>query len=119
MITVDVRCAGNFIAQREFCDLAERPIRIGVTESASEHRCGGNYGIRRLAKARDDSGDDMNEERLAKARADLQRRVSEFQDMQARFQREREDYYESTIRRVRSVRWNEFVTPRADNPRPR
>ena len=55
----------------------------------------------------------MNEDRLSAARADLDRRVAEFRETQARFQREREDYYENTIERVRATRWNAFVSPRA------
>lgn len=57
----------------------------------------------------------MNEDRIAKARADLQERVSKFQETQARFQRDRDDYYENTIERVRATRWNEFVSPRAQS----
>lgn len=54
----------------------------------------------------------MNEERISAARADMERRVAEFREKQAKFQREREDYYETTIEKVRATDWNEFVTPR-------
>jgi hypothetical protein len=59
-----------------------------------------------------DQGRQMNEDRMAQERADLQQRVSRFQETQARFQRERDDYYDSTIERVRTIRWNRFVTRR-------
>ncbi len=42
----------------------------------------------------------MNEERISAARADMERRVAEFREKQAKFQREREDYYETTIEKV-------------------
>jgi hypothetical protein len=54
----------------------------------------------------------MNEDRMAQARADLQQRVSRFQETQARFQRERDDYYATTIERVKSVRGNQFAMMR-------
>lgn len=56
----------------------------------------------------------MNEERISAARADMERRVAEFREKQAKFQREREDYYETTIEKVRATDWNEFVTPRQE-----
>lgn len=46
----------------------------------------------------------------------MERRVREFRDTQAKFQREREDYYETTIEKVRATDWNEFVTPRDQRP---
>lgn len=45
----------------------------------------------------------------------MDRRVQEFRETQAKFQRERERYYEKTIEKVRTTRWNEFVTPRDDH----
>jgi regulator of protease activity HflC (stomatin/prohibitin superfamily) len=58
----------------------------------------------------------MNEDRISAARADMERRVREFRDTQAKFQREREDYYETTIEKVRATDWNEFVMPRDQRP---
>jgi hypothetical protein len=55
----------------------------------------------------------MNEDRISAARADMERRVIEFRETQAKFQRERDNYYEATIEKVRATHWNEFVTPRA------
>ncbi len=53
----------------------------------------------------------MNEDRISAERADIERRVAEFRETQARFQREREDYYEATIEKVRAIKWNVFVSP--------
>jgi regulator of protease activity HflC (stomatin/prohibitin superfamily) len=53
----------------------------------------------------------MNEDRISAARADIERRVAEFRETQARFQREREDYYEATIEKVRTTKWNVFASP--------
>jgi hypothetical protein len=53
----------------------------------------------------------MNEDRISAARADIERRVAEFKETQARFQREREDYYEATIEKVRTTKWNVFASP--------
>ena len=55
----------------------------------------------------------MNEDRISAERADIERRVAEFRETQARFQREREDYYEATIEKARAVEWNIFASPRA------
>ena len=54
----------------------------------------------------------MNDDRISAARADMERRVAVFREKQAKFQRAREDYYETTIEKVRATDWNEFVTPR-------
>jgi hypothetical protein len=53
----------------------------------------------------------MNEDRISAERADIERRVAEFRETQARFQREREDYYEATIEKVRAIKWNVFASP--------
>ncbi|MEH2469026.1 molecular chaperone GrpE (heat shock protein) [Nitrobacteraceae bacterium AZCC 2161] len=53
----------------------------------------------------------MNEDRISAERADIERRVAEFRETQARFQREREDYYEATIEKVRTIKWNVFASP--------
>ena len=45
----------------------------------------------------------MNQDRIDAERADMERRVAHFRNMQARFQREREAYYERTIERVRAL----------------
>ncbi|MDB5503506.1 MAG: hypothetical protein JWR89_3408 [Tardiphaga sp.] len=50
----------------------------------------------------------MNEERISAERADIERRVADFRETQARFQREREDYYEATIEKVRTIDWISF-----------
>lgn len=44
-------------------------------------------------------------------RADMDRRVAEFRETQARFQRQRDAYYQTVIEKVRATDWNEFVTP--------
>jgi regulator of protease activity HflC (stomatin/prohibitin superfamily) len=59
----------------------------------------------------------MNEDRISAARADMERRVAEFRETQAKFQRERDDYYETTIEKVRKTDWNEFVMPRSERQR--
>jgi regulator of protease activity HflC (stomatin/prohibitin superfamily) len=59
----------------------------------------------------------MNEDRISAARADMERRVAEFRETQAKFQRERDDYYETTIEKVRATHWNEFVMPRSERQR--
>jgi hypothetical protein len=61
----------------------------------------------------------MNEDRISAARADMERRVAEFRETQARFQRERDDYYEITIEKVRATDWNEFVMSRSERQRAR
>jgi hypothetical protein len=48
----------------------------------------------------------MNEDRINAARADIARRVADFRETQARFQHERENYYEATIEKVRTLEWN-------------
>ncbi|MET0724536.1 MAG: hypothetical protein ABWY64_27420 [Tardiphaga sp.] len=54
----------------------------------------------------------MNENRILEERADIERRVAEFRETQARFKREREDYYEATIEKARATEWNIFASPR-------
>jgi hypothetical protein len=54
----------------------------------------------------------MNEDRILADRAAIERRVANFRETQARFQRERDDYYDVTIEKVRATDWNEFVTLR-------
>ncbi|MET0971349.1 MAG: hypothetical protein ABWY18_19275 [Tardiphaga sp.] len=70
------------------------------------------FRVPRSGKVDADQEAQMNEDRMAQARADAQQRVSKFQETQVRFQRERDDYYESAIERVRAIRWNRFVVPR-------
>jgi hypothetical protein len=45
----------------------------------------------------------MNQDRIDAERADMERRVAHFREMQTKFQREREAYYEKTIERVRAL----------------
>jgi hypothetical protein len=45
----------------------------------------------------------MNQDRIAAGRADIDRRVAHFRETQARFQRERDDYYEATIEKARNA----------------
>jgi hypothetical protein len=54
----------------------------------------------------------MNEDRILADRAAMERRVAMFRETQERFQRERDDYYETTIEKARATEWNEFVSPR-------
>ena len=54
----------------------------------------------------------MDEDRISADRAALERRVALFRETQARFQRERDAYYENTIEKVRATDWNEFASPR-------
>ena len=53
----------------------------------------------------------MKQDRLSTMRADMDRRVAEFRETQARFQRQRDAYYQTVIEKVRATDWNEFVTP--------
>jgi hypothetical protein len=48
----------------------------------------------------------MNEDRIAAERDTIARRVAEFRETQARFQRAREDHFEATIEKVRNIDWN-------------
>ncbi|WP_299803766.1 hypothetical protein [Tardiphaga sp.] len=57
----------------------------------------------------------MNEDRISADRAAIELRVTAFRETQARFQREREDYYDETIEKVRATDWNEFVSPRSSD----
>jgi hypothetical protein len=52
-------------------------------------------------------GKSMDEQRIATDRVDIARRVADFRETQARFQLEREAYYEATIEKVRAIGWNE------------
>lgn len=54
----------------------------------------------------------MNEDRILADRSALERRVAMFRETQAKFQRERDDYFDSTIEKVRATDWNEFASPR-------
>ncbi|MDB5656402.1 MAG: hypothetical protein JWQ94_4015 [Tardiphaga sp.] len=58
----------------------------------------------------------MNEDRISADRAAIERRVETFRETQAKFQRERDDYYDSTIEKVRATDWNEFVSPKTSDP---
>lgn len=53
----------------------------------------------------------MTEDLMSSARADIEKRVLQFRENQAKLQREREGYYDAVIEKVRSTEWNEFVTP--------
>jgi uncharacterized protein YlxW (UPF0749 family) len=53
----------------------------------------------------------MKDNRISSARADIEKRVVQFRENQAKLQREREGYYDAVIEKVRSTEWNEFVTP--------
>lgn len=54
----------------------------------------------------------MNEDRISADRSAIERRVAHFRETQMRFQREREDYYQVTIEKVRATDWNEFASTR-------
>lgn len=54
----------------------------------------------------------MDEERISADRKAMERRVAKFRETQAKFQRERDDFYETTIEKVRNTDWNEFTSPR-------
>lgn len=53
----------------------------------------------------------MKEDPMSSARADIEKRVLQFREKQAKLQREREGYYDAVIEKVRATEWNEFVTP--------
>lgn len=53
----------------------------------------------------------MKPDRMSSARADIEQRVLQFRETQARLQREREGFYDTVIEKVRATEWNEFVTP--------
>lgn len=55
--------------------------------------------------------EEMKNDRMSSARADIEQRVSQFRATQARLQREREGFYDTVIEKVRATEWNEFVTP--------
>lgn len=57
----------------------------------------------------------MPKDPMLSARADIERRVTQFRENQAKLQRDREGYYDTVIDKVRSTEWNEFVTP---HPKP-
>lgn len=52
----------------------------------------------------------MNEDRISAERAEIERRVAAFRETQSKFQRERDDYYDVTIEKVRATDWNEFAS---------
>jgi hypothetical protein len=54
----------------------------------------------------------MNEDRISAERADIERRVAEFKETQARFQRDRDAYYETMIEKTKATEWNVFASPR-------
>jgi regulator of protease activity HflC (stomatin/prohibitin superfamily) len=89
-----------------------RALRL-IHRSPCKDRIDAAFGIDALLGERNEEKR-MNEERISAARADMERRVAEFREKQAKFQREREDYYETTIEKVRATDWNEFVTPRQE-----
>lgn len=54
----------------------------------------------------------MNQDRISADRAAMEQRVAQFRETQARFQRERDAYFDDTIEKVRATDWNEFASPR-------
>ena len=56
----------------------------------------------------------MNENRMSADRAAINDRVAAFRETQARFQRDREDYYDETIEKARATEWNRFARPPSD-----
>ena len=54
----------------------------------------------------------MDDDRISADRAAIEQRVAMFRETQAKFQRERDDYYDATIEKVRATDWNEFATAR-------
>ena len=57
----------------------------------------------------------MNEDRMSADRAAIKDRVIAFRETQARFQRERENYFDETIQKARATDWNRFATSQANN----
>ena len=57
----------------------------------------------------------MNEDRILADRAAIENRVAAFRETQARFQRDREDYYDETIEKARATDWNRFARPPSDD----
>ena len=53
----------------------------------------------------------MTADHKASARDDIEKRVMQFRENQAKLQREREGFYDAVIEKVRSTEWNKFVTP--------
>ena len=66
-------------------------------------QCRGMYSVREF---------DMDEDRISADRAEIEQRVATFRETQAKFQRERDAYYDGTIEKVRATEWNEFASPR-------
>jgi len=52
----------------------------------------------------------MNEDRMLADRAVIDSRVAMFRETQAKFQREREDYYDTTMEKARATDWNRFAS---------
>ena len=57
----------------------------------------------------------MNEDRMSADRAAIKDRVIAFRETQARFQREREDYFDETIQKARATDWNLFASSQASD----
>lgn len=55
----------------------------------------------------------MNEKRIAAARADMEQRVATFRAIQARFERERQEYGDETLAKARAT----STPPRAPDAR--
>ena len=56
----------------------------------------------------------MNENRILADRAAIENRVAAFRETQARFQRDRDDYYDETIEKARATDWNRFARSPSD-----
>jgi hypothetical protein len=48
------------------------------------------------------------QERLARERAEIERRVTAFKETQQRFQRDREEYYATTMENARATQWKDI-----------
>jgi len=48
-------------------------------------------------------------DRLTREREEIAARIANFKATQEKFQRERDAYYEATLRTARTVRWNRFA----------
>jgi len=57
----------------------------------------------------------MNEDRMSADRAAIKDRVIAFRETQAKFQRERENYFDETIQKARATDWNPFASSQASD----
>ena len=68
--------------------------RIGMTEQ-EDHRSQQSFGQKRINRER------INQEQLSGAREEIAARIASFRATQEKFEREREEYFNTTLRNAR------------------